>query len=134
MNSDTTNQDLLQLRSLLADRSEFVPHCDLEQGFLNDLHNRIRSEELKMTPWQDFLNRVKYYLEFEMMSNTSLAGAAVAVLLVMAFLSGSADKDSGSEVSKVEPVTETRSILIKSDDSKHFSGEIPAFTEENSDF
>ncbi len=82
--------DFSELQSLLRAEADQVPHYDLEQGFLDDLHRKIRVESIEKAP--------SWFSNFKMPSlvwGGAFAGFAAAVAVCFVAFSGNAVNSAG---------------------------------------
>lgn len=128
MENQNNNQDFTELRSLLANQAEVEPRCDLEDGFLHDLHSKIRSESLRKSSLSLLWERVTTQFENAIAPSPAMSGVAFATI-VLALGLGIFFNNKGEHSDEVMPTT-----LIKADNNVDYSGAVPAFYEEPTEF
>lgn len=137
MENQTNNSDFSELRSLLQEQATMVPACDLEEGFLNDLHSKLRSESMKRSSLSLFWERLNMQVENFMSPSLAYGGAAFAALalaLGLGFLmiNNDASAPNGGVVTTVsENAGNIKQVSNKSID---YDGAVPAFYDESNDF
>ena len=121
--------DYSELQSLLRADAEKVPHRDLEDGFLNDLHARIisGSSNVKKASWFD---------RFSLSQCSPWAwGGAVTVTILLGVMLGLGEygTNAGRSVCDLE-LSPNNLVYVKADDRVDFSGSIPAFETKPQEF
>ena len=127
---ENKDQDFHELRSLLAERAEMVPPCDLENGFISDLHAKIRSEELNRSSMRLFWERLQ--TSFNTQASFAWGGAGFAILLCAFTIGVFQSQNKSSEL--VEKEGFLNEAFTQIDVTVDFDGALPAFTSELTEF
>ncbi len=128
-----------ELKSLLRDQAHRVPHRDLEDGFLQDLHARIQEEEVRQQDGR-MASPMAYFrllrARMAALSGASLGwGSATVATAVVAIGMGLflADRKDEASFAEAHPSLPTLTY-VKADERVDTSGTIPAFLEEPIEF
>ena len=114
--------DFTELQSLLRAEADHLPYCDLGEGFLDDLHAKLKADTraTKSTSW---FNR------FSLPEIPPLAwGGAVAATILLGVFLGLATNESNKTdgFASAEKPRQTL-VYVSVDDRVDISGAIPAF-------
>lgn len=127
MEDDNTTQ-CAKLRELLREQATEVPPCDLEHGFLQDLHHKISTEQNRTSLWA--VLKEKY--ESLTASTLGWAGGALAALALTIAVGYQMKPTAESET--LAELNIGNYDLVNSYQHIDLAGNIPAFTKESYDF
>lgn len=137
MENQNNNTDFSELRALLQEQATMVPPCDLEDGFLNDLHTKLRSEGMQRSSLSLFKERLNMQIESFMNPSMAYGGAAFAALalaLGLGFLMINNDATSTNRGVVTTESEKAGNYKQVSDKSIDYEGAVPAFYDESNDF
>lgn len=137
MNPEQDHQAFTELRSLLSERADLVPPCDLEEGFLNDLHKKIHSENLHKSSLSLLRERVSMYFEQAVnwpLALTSAAAASVVCAFTLGYFIKGQDETQLPQTVKKEPQYIGKPVLIKAPSKVESIKAIPVFSSEPVEF
>ena len=122
-----------ELQSLLRAQADAVPHRDLGDGFLQDLHTRL---EQPASPWLTLRSQFTRFSEASAASFSNLfwGGSAIATAVLAIGLGlFLADRDSKAGFTQTQGL-QPQLIYVKADERVDTSGTIPAFHEQPFEF
>lgn len=137
MKDPNCRNDFEELQALLKEKADVTPPCDLDSGFIKDLHVKLRSESLQQSSLSLLGERVQERLSSLLNPTLAWGGASFATIALALSLGYFLNKEQATEneiASQNVSIDSQYIVEVKAQEGIDFEGTLPAFSNLEQDF